>query len=322
MSVDPELSNSERELVGGAAPSGLIPSVEGEFEAATHAEPKARSQWALFWRRFRKHKLAMASIVVLLVIIVLCFGAPLFTQFSNTHQDLLHERVSPNGIHWLGTDDLGRDEFTRLLYAGRISLEIGLAVGLLCTVVGTAVGAVAGYLGKATDTFLMRLTDLFLIVPGLAVLAIALKYFGQTDEVIILVLAGLAWMYVARVARGQVLALKEKEFVEAARASGASTPRIIVRHLIPNMIGPIMVNATLAVAAAIITESTLSYLGYGVQPPQSSWGEMLSGAEGKTGTPYAYLIYAPGLMILLTTLAVNFLGDGLRDAFDPQSGKH
>jgi peptide/nickel transport system permease protein len=165
----------------------------------------------------------------------------------------------------------------------------------------------------------MRFSDLFLIVPDIALLAWALQYFGQGNVTIILVLAGIFWMYIARVVRGQVLSLKEKEYVEAARAAGASPFRIITRHILPNTIGPIMVDATLAVAAAIITESTLSFLGFGVQPPSTSWGKMLSDAEGYVGTKKAYLLYFPGLAILLTVLAVNFLGDGLRDAFDPQS---
>jgi peptide/nickel transport system permease protein len=303
------------------APSGMLPSAGGEFDAASRAEPKVRSQWALFRRRFLRHKVAIASIVFLVVLVVLCFGADLFAPKSATDQDLLLGPVSPNGDHWFGTDELGRDQFSRILYAGQISLKIGVAVALLSTVFGTAVGAVAGYFGRATDQVLMRLTDLFLIVPGIAILAIALEFWGHSDTVIIVVLAGLFWMYTARVVRGEVLSLKEKEFVEAAKASGARSSRVIVRHLVPNLVGPIMVNATLAIALAIITESTLSFLGFGVQPPQASWGSMLSDAQGYVGGPQAYLIYAPALMILVTVLCVNFIGDGMRDAFDPQSDR-
>jgi peptide/nickel transport system permease protein len=166
----------------------------------------------------------------------------------------------------------------------------------------------------------MRLTDLFLIVPAIAVLAIALKKFGSTDTVIIFVLAGLGWMQIARVVRGQVLAVKEKEFVEAARAAGASNTRIITRHVLPNSIGPIVVNATLGVAAAIVAESTLSFLGFGVQKPQTSWGNLLYDAKGNYDFD-THLLYFPGLFILLTVLCINFVGDGMRDALDPQS-KH
>ena len=286
------------------------------------AEPVARSQWQLFWRRLRRHKVAMASIVVLLALVVLCFGASFFAPFPNNQQDILLGPVSPNGTHWLGTDELGRDQLTRLLYAGQISLEIGFAVAIISTIVGTIIGAVAGYFGRVSDQILMRATDLFLVVPAIALLALVLELFGHTSLVIILVLAALFWMNVARVVRGQVLSLREKEYVEAARASGASPARIIVRHILPNIIGPIMLNVTLGVAAAIITESTLSFLGFGIQPPATSWGAMLSDAEGYVGTDKSYLLYAPGIMILLTVLAVNFIGDGLSDAFDPQSEQH
>jgi peptide/nickel transport system permease protein len=324
VSTEHDLEDGRRELredvaPSTVAPSGLLPSAEGEFEAATHAEPKARSQWALFRRRFLRHKVAIASIVVLLLLVVVCFGANFFAPYKSTDQDLLLGPVPPNGEHWFGTDELGRDQLSRILNAGQLSLKIGFAVAILSTLFGTAVGAIAGYFAKATDQILMRLTDLFLIVPGIAILAIALELWGHSDTVIILVLAGLFWMYTARVVRGEVLSLKEKEFVEAAKASGARSSRVIVRHLVPTLVGPIMVNATLAIALAIITESTLSFLGFGVQPPQTSWGSMLSDAQGYVGGPQAYLIYAPALMILITVLCVNFIGDGMRDAFDPQS---
>ncbi len=283
--------------------------------------PVARSQWQLFRRRFLRHRMALISLVVLALLIVGCFGATFFAPYSKNGQDLLLGPVSPNGTHWFGTDELGRDQLSRLLYAGQLSIEIGITVALLSTILGTAMGAIAGYFGRTTDQALMRFTDLFLIVPDIAILALALAYFGQANITIILVLAGIFWMGIARVMRGQVLSLKEKEFVEAARAAGASPLRIITRHILPNTIGTIMVDATLAVAAAIITESTLSFLGFGVQPPNTSWGKMLSDAEGYVGTSKAYLLYFPGFAILLTVLAVNFVGDGLRDAFDPQSGR-
>jgi peptide/nickel transport system permease protein len=290
-----------------------------ERQLAPGMEPTPKTQWQLFRRRFLHHRMAIFSLVLLALLFILCYGASWIAPYPKNDQNLLAVDLSPSGQHWMGTDDLGRDELTELLYAGQISLRIGLTVGILSTIFGTAAGAVAGFFGKWQDQFLMRLTDLFLIVPSLVILAIAIKKFGGTPWVISLVLAAVFWMYTARVVRGLVLSLREKEFVEAARASGASNWRIIVRHILPNIIGPIMVSVTLAVAAAIITESTLSYLGFGVQPPATSWGTMLSTAEGQVGTPEAYLIYFPGLAIFVTVLAVNFLGDGLRDAFDPQS---
>lgn len=311
---------------GSATPALTEPGPVGPSELLPAATPPSRggpiehrSPRQLFWARFARHKLALVSIGVLVALAVVCFAASVFAPYAPDHQNLSLGSVGPSWSHWFGTDELGRDQLSRILYAGQISLKIGLAVALLSTVVGTVVGAVAGYLGRATDQVLMRTTDLFLIVPGIAVLALALKKFGHDDFTIIWVLAALFWMYVARVVRAQVLALKEQEFVEAARASGASGPWIVVRHILPNCIGPIVVNATLAVAAAIVAESTLSFLGFGVQLPATSWGRMLSDAEAYVGTSQSYLLYFPGLAILLTVLAVNFLGDGLRDAFDPQS---
>jgi peptide/nickel transport system permease protein len=299
-------------------------SIVPDFERAdvdplpVEIEPEPRTQWQLIRRRFFQHKLAVISLVVLILLIVVCFGAHWIAPYPRGKQDLLLGPVGPGKKHWFGTDILGKDQLTTLLYAGQVSLKIGLAVALISTVLGAIVGAVAGYYGKVWDQFLMRATDLFLVVPQIAVLAIALKKFGHTVNWIIIILAALGWMYVARIVRGQVLSIKEKEFVEAARASGAGSARIIVRHILPNCIGPILVNATLAIAGAIITESTLSFLGFGIQIPDESWGHMLSSAEGNYSVN-THLLYFPGLFILLTVLCVNFLGDGLRDAFDPQS---
>jgi peptide/nickel transport system permease protein len=237
-------------------------------------------------------------------------------------QNLLNSGVGPNADHWFGTDDLGRDQLSEIMYAGRISLTIGLVVALLSTVVGVTVGAVSGYIGRVADHALSALVDLFLILPDLALLAVAVSYLGHSYTSIIVVLAGVSWMYLARIVRAQVLSLKEKEFVEAARASGASTTRILWRHIVPNCIGTIMVNATLTIAAAVSAEAALSFLGIGVQPPQNSWGRMLSDTQGyATSSSKFYLVLFPGLALLVTILAVNFLGDALRDAFDPQS-KH
>jgi peptide/nickel transport system permease protein len=265
--------------------------------------------------------MAIISVFVLIGLFIVCFGAKWIAPYDKNQQDLLLGPVGPGGDHWFGTDELGRDQLTEILFAGQISLKIGLAVAFIATMAGTLFGSLAGYFGKWADQLLMRLTDLFLVVPAIAILAIAIKKFGNKDTTIVLVLAGLGWMYIARVVRGQVLSIKEKEFVDAARSSGASHRRIIVRHILPNTIGPILVNATLGIAAAVVTESTLSFLGFGVQPPTTSWGRMLADARGTVGTDKAHLIYFPGLALLLTVLAVNYIGDGLRDAFDPQAKK-
>lgn len=312
-------SSALTELALDAAPSEAA-------QLTAPGETVARSQWTLFRRRFLRHRLAVvAGVVLLLLYLSAIFAKQLAPYDLNPKLSgsvLLQARHGPSLKHLLGTDELGRDQLTRILFAGRISLFTGLSVALVSTLFGTFVGALAGYFGRWADNLLMRFTDLVLVIPALAILLIAgqkIKTSGGSSPGIVLVLAVLFWMPIARVVRGVFLSLKEKEFVEAARASGASSGRIMLRHMLPNSIGPIVVNATLVVGLAIITESTLSFLGFGIQPPTVSWGNMLAQSEGSVGTPQAYLVYFPGLAILLTVLAVNYLGDGLRDAFDPQS---
>lgn len=287
----------------------------GAFPAVTVA-----SQWRLVARRFRGNRLAMASLVVLALLGVSAVFAPVLTPYDlnpTLSAEVLSEaRQSPTLHHPLGTDELGRDQLTRVLYAGRISLLVGLGVALASSVVGTVVGAVAGYFGGRVDRLLMRLVDLLLVLPGTALLMIAQKGLGGSLPVIVLVLGFLFWRNVARVVRGVFLSLREQEFVEAARASGASSARIIVSEMLPSALGPIWVHLTLAVGAAILSESALSFLGFGIQPPAVSWGNMLAQSRGAVGTDLSYLVYAPGFAILLTVLAVNFVGNGLRDALD------
>ncbi|MGH9211374.1 MAG: ABC transporter permease [Acidimicrobiales bacterium] len=313
--TDPLFATQVRETLPGAVAESELAAEEG---LVATAEPVPLSQWQLFRRRFKRHKLAIVSMVVLALLFVLCYGVHLYMPFEQGEQNFDDPGFSsPSFDHLFGTDQLGRDYLTEVLYAGQISLRIGLTVALISTTVGTITGAIAGYYGGWLDQLLMRLTDLFLIIPGLAVLALARERFGSSASMVSFVLAGLFWMWIARVVRGQTLALKEKEFVEAARAVGASGPRIIVRHILPNCVGPIVVNATLQVAVAIIAESTLSFLGFGVD---SSWGNLLEEARGNYDN-HTHLLYFPGLAILLTVLCVNALGDGLRDALDPHA-KH
>ncbi|MDQ1355772.1 MAG: peptide/nickel transport system permease protein [Acidimicrobiaceae bacterium] len=322
--------SSDQEKVTTAAPE--VPPSEVSLAPLTQdaTEPPARSQWQLFFRRFRRHRLAIASLVLLVVLYLVVSFSHLTAPYPLNPKTLSPPR-GPNLTHLLGTDDLGRDQTTRMIYAAHLSMTIGLLVAIFSTLIGTFVGAVAGYFGGWIDQVLMRVTDLFLVVPALVVIAVAqqgldqkkLPIFGKlsSSTLIIGILSILFWMYIARVVRGLFLSLKEKEFIEAARASGASSWRIMFRHILPNTIGPIVVNTTLVVAQAILLESTLSFLGLGIKPPAVSLGSMMSDAEQWVGTHNAYLIYFPGLLLLLIVLAVNFLGDGLRDAFDPQS-KH
>ena len=318
------------------APSGDEYLDEAELHLVEGAEPKARTQWQLFRRRFFHHKAVVAASVVLLILIICCYGATWIAPYPRNAQDLAAAGQGPSTAHWMGTDRLGRDLLTEVLYAGRISLTVGLAVAFISTLVGALLGAFAGYFGRAIDQVVSRTTDLFLVVPALLVAATGLSYVRQKNEFLwwntgdkflfftidvqfamIVILAFLGWTYIARIIRGQVLSLKEKEYIEAARASGASQWRIIFRHILPNSIGVITVNATLAIAAAIVLEATLTFLGFGIPPPDFSWGYLIYDARGTVGTDKAYLLYFPGLMLLITVLCVNFLGDGLRDAFDP-----
>lgn len=305
-----------------STPHSVVPAGDdGTADLLATADAMPKSQWQLFRGRFLRHKAAMFGLVVLVILLVACFGATWIAPAPKGQQNLLLDSGGPTWDNLFGVDQLGRDYLSEVLYAGQVSLRIGLAVALISTLIGSITGALAGYFGGWIDGALMRLTDLFLIIPQIALLAIALKKFGSSPSVITLVLAGLFWMGIARVVRSQVLVLKEREFVEAARAAGASDWRIIARHILPNCIGPITVNATLAVALAIVSESTLSFLGFGIQRPDTSWGNMLSDARGFVGTDLSFLIYFPGLMLLLVTLAINFIGDGLRDALDPQGDR-
>jgi peptide/nickel transport system permease protein len=279
-------------------------------------EEHGLSQRTLMWRRFRRHKLAMASLIVLGLIALATILAGVLTPYGYAEQHLDQILQSPSAKHLLGTDQLGRDELTRLLYGGRISLMVGLGVALFSGVIGTLVGAAAGFYGGRLDNAVMRITDLFLSIPLLVILIIASRATGGKTRDIVLVLSLAIWMYMARIVRGLFLSLREKEFVEAARSIGASNRRIIFRHLLPNAIGVIIVNLTLTVAIAILTESLLSFLGFGIQPPTPTWGNMLE--DGRPQMTFAaWLVWFPGLAILLTVLCVNFLGDGLRDALDP-----
>jgi peptide/nickel transport system permease protein len=270
----------------------------------------------LAWLRFKRHRLAIASLAVLVLLGLAVIFAPLIARYDVIEQDLLGMLVGPGGSHWFGTDNLGRDEFARVLYGGRISLLVGLSVALSAGIIGGLVGAFAGYYGGWADNLLMRVTDLFLAIPFLVILIIASRAMGGSVFDIVLILSLFFWMGQARIVRGVFLSLKEKEFVEAARACGASDARIIFGHMMPNALGPMIVNVTLGVAAAILAESSLSFLGFGIQPPTPSWGNLLNDAQNFTLIA-PWLVWFPGLAILVTVLAVNFLGDGLRDAFDP-----
>lgn len=298
-----------------SAPAGgpTTPLPEREFTVAE------RSQLQLVLRRFLQHRLAVISLVVFVLLVLLAYvGGALwkhdFGVFTPDNSD------PPSLEHPFGTDAQGKDQFAQVLRGTQISLQIALGVAVFSTVVGTLWGAVAGYFGGLVDTVMMRISDLILTLPLIAVAAMLAHNFGGSWWLISLVIAGLYWAYVSRVARGVVLSLREKEFIEAARALGASDARIILRHLVPNALGSIIVNATILIAVAILLETALSYLGFGVRAPDTSLGLLVSEAQTAL-TTRPWLFYFPGLFIILIALTINFIGDGLRDALDPQQTK-
>lgn len=289
----------------------------------------ARSRRGALWRRFVRHPLAVLGGCVLIVLIVLIAAAPLVTPHSPTDQSLLQRFQRPSAQHWMGTDELGRDLWTRVLYGGRISLSVGLLAMVVSVVVGALVGLLAGFYGGWIDTLLMQITDVFLSLPRLLVLIILTTVLRAVAvpglppgsfQSIALVIGVLSWMGVARLVRAATLELRAREFVTAARALGVPPQRIILQHILPNVASPIIVAATLGLAGAIISESGLSYLGFGVQPPTPTWGNMLRNAQSQMLTAPWTAIF-PGLMIFTVVIAVNYLGDGLRDALDPQHGR-
>lgn len=278
-----------------------------------------RSQGQLVLRRFLQHRLAVASLVVFVVLVLVAYvGGALWHYAPN--EITPDNSVPPSFGHPFGTDAIGKDQFAQVLRGTRISLQIAVLVAIFATAVGTLWGAVAGYFGGVVDTIMMRVSDLILTLPLIAVAAMLGHNFGGTWYLIAFVIAGLYWAYVSRVSRGVVLSLREKEFVEASRALGASNARIILRHLVPNALGSIIVNATILVAIAILLETALSYLGFGVRPPDTSLGLLVSDAQTAL-TTRPWLFYFPGLFIILIALTINFIGDGLRDALDPQQTK-
>ncbi|MDP9405349.1 MAG: ABC transporter permease [Actinomycetota bacterium] len=282
-------------------------------------EVKALSQWQLFRRKFFRHKAAMVSLVVLVTVFTAALLAETIAPYGYEDLDLANSTIGPTlkDNHFFGTDKLGRDYFSRVLYGTRTSVRVALVVAFLSTVLGTLIGAAAGYFGGWVENVLMRITDLVLTLPGLAVLIAAAALLGNGSPYrVAVILALLLWTSLARIVRGSFLSLREKEFVEAAKASGASDWRIIFRHILPNALSPIIVNATLVVATAILIEATLSFLGFGITPPTPALGSLIEDGRNSMLTDW-WLVTLPGLTIVLIGLCINFLGDGLRDALDP-----
>lgn len=267
---------------------------------------------AVAWREFRRHPVAALSLAVFVALALACALAPLLAPYSFDGIELSRVRQTPSLQHWMGTDDLGRDVLTRMLFGGRVSLLIGVLAALLGTGLGTAIGAVSGYYGGALDNMLMRITDVAYAIPTLPLLIILSSYSRAAVLSVVLIIGMLSWMATARVVRSRVLTLREMDYVAAARAMGAGDFHILLRHVVPNALGPIVVGATLGVGSAIMIESSLSFLGLGVQPPAPSWGNMIAGGREHLVTA-PWIALAPGLAVVLTVTTATLIGDWLQE---------
>jgi oligopeptide transport system permease protein len=295
----------------GNDPAGLQASSEIE---------RGTSLWRDAWHRLAKNKMAVASALVLAVIILASFAGPYLSAQSYESQNLRLGAVPPHAEHWLGTDTLGRDLLVRILYGGQISIAVGLCATVVALTIGVLYGTVSGFLGGKVDAFMMRIVDIIFALPFTVFVILLMVFFGRKFVLLFAAIGAVQWLTMARIVRGQVMSLRRQEFIEAAEALGLSKLRIIFRHMIPNALGPIIVYATLTVPSVMLLEAFLSFLGLGVQPPMSSWGVLIKeGADSMEEFPWL-LIY-PGLALALTLFSLNFLGDGLRDALDPRAAK-
>lgn len=303
-----------------------------DFQAQQLAHPEEESQLVIVWRRFRRHKLAVIGLGIAITLFLVAFVGPYLTPYESTNipteyyelcRNLGPMSRCPNGFHLLGTDRSGRDYVTRLMEGGQVSLTLALVVTVATTVIGAVIGGVSGYFGGWVDSLIMRFVDFLLTLPLLPLLLVLYTLIpmenvpGKSVTVVGIVLIVLGWMGSARLVRGMVLSLRNQEFTEAARSVGASDWRIIFRHMLPNSMAPVLVSATLRVGGIVVTEAALSFLGFGVQPPDPSWGNMLQDVQGKMfDDPFE--VFYPGMAIFLTSLSFNFMGDALRDALDPR----
>lgn len=273
--------------------------------------------WRDAFRRLRKNRLAILGAYFLIFEIALCAFAPWLSPYAFEVQDLQNTLAGPSASHWLGTDPLGRDLATRILHGGRVSIAVGLLASLVSVIVGILYGAIAGFSGRRIDNLMMRIVDILYALPFIFLVIILMVYFGR-DLILLFVALGLTqWLTMARIVRGQVMSLKQKEFIEAARAVGVNPLKIVVSHLIPNTLGPVIVYLTLTIPTVILEEAFLSFLGLGVQAPRASWGTLISsGVDTMEIAPW--LLLFPATFLSLTLFSLNFLGDGLRDALDPK----
>ncbi len=285
-------------------------------------EPVERgsSLWHDAWLRLRKNRLAVFGIISLTVITIACVVGPWLLHHGYEEQDLALGASAPGAAHWLGTDTLGRDLLVRLLYGGRVSLGVGLAATFVALTIGVVYGAVAGFFGGKIDAFMMRTVDIMYSLPFPIFVILLMVFFGRNIVLLFVAIGAVEWLTMARIVRSQVMAVKKMEFIEAARSLGFGRRRIIFRHILPNILGPIIVYTTLTIPAVMLLEAFLSFLGLGVQPPMSSWGVLIKDGAEKM-EEYPWLLDFPAALFSLTLFSLNFLGDGLRDALDVRSSK-
>ncbi len=280
---------------------------------------KKRSQWGEVWRRLKRNKMALVGLFILVILVLLAIFADVIADYDDVviKQNLAHRLQGPSAAHWLGTDEFGRDIFARLIHGTRVSLQVGIVAVGISIIIGGILGALAGYYGGKLDNIIMRIMDIFLAVPSILLAIAIVSALGPSIINLMLAISISSVPSYARIVRASVLSIRDQEFIEAAKAIGASNTRIIFRHIIPNSLAPVIVQATLGVASAILSTAGLSFIGLGIQPPAPEWGSMLSG--GRQYLRYAWWVTTfPGVAIMITILSLNLLGDGLRDALDPR----
>ena len=294
---------------------------ESKIESTEEAFEDRTSLWTDAWVRLKKNKLALIGLWVVSVLALLALFAPLLSPYGYETQNLENVLSPPSWQHWFGTDVLGRDLCTRVLYGGRVSLSVGIIATFVALVIGVLWGTIAGFVGGRTDAIMMRVVDALYALPFIIFIILLMVVFGKSILLLFLAIGAVEWLTMARIIRGQVLSLRHQEFIEATKALGLPNTQIIFKHILPNTLGPIIVYATLTVPQVMLLEAFLSFLGLGVQPPQSSWGVLISeGAQVMEDAPW--LLIFPATVLSLTLFSLNFLGDGLRDALDPKASKN
>jgi oligopeptide transport system permease protein len=290
------------------------------MQMPSQSSEQRSSLWLDAWIKLRKNRMALFGFAVLLILFVVSLLTPWIAPYSYETQDLMLGATPPSAAHWLGTDIFGRDMLTRIMYGGRVSLMVGFIATAVALVIGILWGSIAGFVGGRVDAVMMRIVDIMYALPFMIFIVLLMVVFGRNILLLFIAIGAVEWLTMARIVRSQVMAIRKQEFVEAAYSMGLSRRAIIRRHIIPNTLGPVIVYTTLTIPSVMLLEAFLSFLGLGIQPPQSSWGLLINyGVE--TMEEYPWLLIFPGITLSLTLFALNFLGDGLRDALDPRASK-